>query len=222
MGTTLKSTINNNSYIGAFGLATDSFILITSNSTHTERSIIEEALEVKAHAISIDGSGLVGVYVVANSRGILLPEMTDSREIQALKNAFPDVNVDTIHTSLNALRNNILTNDKIAFINYQYNPIEAKKIGDVLGVEVIRRQIGDFDTVGANNIITNKGVVLNNTATDEDVAFVKAKMGSVSQSTANTGSSSIGLCTISNSKGLVVGKQTTGYELVRITDGLGL
>ena len=222
MGTTLKSTINNNSYIGAFGLATDSFILITSNSTLTERSIIEEALEVKAHAISIDGSGLVGVYIVANSNGVLLPEMTDSREIHALKSAFPDVNVDTIHTSLNALRNNILANDKIAFINYQYNPIEAKKIEDVLGVEVIRRQIGDFDTVGANNIITNKGVVLNNTATDDDIAFVKAKMGNVSQSTANTGSSSIGLCAISNSKGLVVGKQTTGYELVRITDGLGL
>ncbi len=219
---TVKATINNNSYIGAFGLATDSFILVTSNSTTTERSILENALEVKAHTISIDGSGLIGVYAVANSNGILVPEMTDSREILNLRNTFPDVQVDTIHTSLNALRNNILTNDKMAFVNHEYNPIEIKRIADVLGVEIIKRQIGNFDTVGANNILTNKGIVLNNTATDEDLEFIKTKINSVSQSTANTGSLSIGLCAISNSKGLVVGSQTTGFELVRITDGLGL
>ena len=219
---TVKATIGNNSYIGAFGIATDSFILITANSTNTERLILEDALEVKAHQVSIDGSGLIGVYVVANSNGILVPEMTDKRETLKLKEAFPNVQVDTIQTSLNALRNNILANDKIAFVNNQYIPAEIKKIEDVLGVEVIRRQIGSFDTVGANNIITNKGIVLNNTATDEDIEFIKTKIKSVSQSTANTGSSSIGLCTISNSNGLVVGRQTTGFELVRMTDGLDL
>ena len=78
---TAKATIGNNNYIGAFGIATDSFILMTGNSTATERSIIEEALGVKSHQISVDGSSLVGVYVVANSKGILVPEMTDNREI---------------------------------------------------------------------------------------------------------------------------------------------
>jgi len=219
---TVKANIGNNSYIGAFGIATDSFVLVTNNSTNTERSILEETLEVKSHGVSIDGSGLVGVYVVANSKGILVPEMTDDREILKLRKAFPNVQVDTIHTSLNALRNNILANDRIAFVNYQYNPIETKRIEDVLGVEVIKRQIGSFDTVGANNILTNKGIVLNNTATDDDLEFIKAKIGSVSQSTANTGSSSIGLCAIANSKGLVIGGQTTGFELVRVTDGLDL
>lgn len=218
----VKAKIGNNSYIGAFAIATDAFALVTNNSTATERSILEETLEVKTHGVSIDGSGLVGVYVVANSKGILVPEMTDSREILKLRKTFPEVQVDTIHTSLNALRNNILANDKIALVNYQYSPIEAKRIEDVLGVEVIKRQVGSFDTVGANNILTNKGIVLNNTATDDDIEFMKAKIGSVSQSTANTGSSSIGLCAIANSKGLVVGNQTTGFELVRITDGLDL
>jgi translation initiation factor 6 len=218
----IKATIGNNSYIGAFGIATDSFALVTNNTTGTERSILEETLEVKAHGVSIDGSGLVGVYVVANSKGILVPEMTDDREILRLRSAFPDVQVDSIHTSLNALRNNILANDRIAFVNYQFNPIEIKKIEDVLGVEVIKRQIGSYDTVGANNILTNKGMVLNNTATDEDLEFIKARISIVSQSTANTGSSSIGLCAIANSRGLVVGGQTTGFELVRITDGLDL
>ncbi len=219
---TAKATIGNNNYIGAFGIATDSFILMTGNSTATERSIIEEALGVKSHQISVDGSSLVGVYVVANSKGILVPEMTDNREIANLKSAFPGLQIEAMRTSLNALRNNILTNDSIAFVNNEFNPLEVKKIADVLDVEVVRKQIGSYDTIGANNILTNKGMVINNTATDEEIEFVKKRIKSVSQSTANTGSSSIGLCTIANSNGVVAGGQTTGFELVRITDGLDL
>jgi translation initiation factor 6 len=219
---TAKATIGNNDYIGAFGLATDSFILVSSRATKSERSILEDNLMVKVHGMSVDGSGLIGVYIVANSNGILVPEMIDSRELHALRYAFPNIRVDVISTSLNALRNNILSNDKVAFINHQYSPAESKKIEDALGVEVIRRQIGSFDTVGANNILTNKGAVLNNSATDDDIEFVKSRIGCISQSTANTGSSSIGLCAISNSKGVVVGGKTTGFELVRISEGLDL
>ena len=217
-----KATIGNNSYIGAFGLATDSFIIITSNSTANERSILEENLGVKSVGINIDGSGLVGVYVVANSKGIILPEITDSAEVSRLKKELPGVRVETMGTSLNALRNNILANDKIAFVNNEFSAKEANNIADVLGAEVVKTQIGLFDTPGANNIITNKGIVLNNTATDAQISFMKKKMPSVSQSTANLGSSSIGLCAIANSNGVVVGRQTTGFELVRITEGLDL
>ncbi|MHB1830712.1 MAG: translation initiation factor IF-6 [Candidatus Micrarchaeaceae archaeon] len=217
---TVKATIGNNSYIGAFAVATDSFVLITDTSTHTERSIIEDNLGVKSIGMTIDGSGLIGVYAVGNSKGILLPEMAGQKEIAKLKSALPDVEISTMQTSLNALKNNILANDKIAFVNNEYNKYETDRISDVLGVEVVKKQIGLYDTIGANNILTNKGAVLNNTASDEDIAFMKGRISSVSQSTANLGSSSIGLCVLANSNGLVVGNQTTGFEMVRITDGI--
>ena len=217
---TAKATIGNNSYIGAFAVATDSFVLITDASTHTERAILEDNLGVKSIGMTIDGSGLVGVYVVGNSKGILLPEMAGKNEISKLKSALPDVEISTIQTSLNALKNNILANDKVAFVNNEYSKRETDKIGDVLGVEVVKRQIGLYDTIGANNILTNRGAVLNNTASDDDLSFMKSRIPRVSQSTANLGSSSIGLCALANSNGLVVGNQTTGFEIMRITEGI--
>lgn len=217
---TAKATIGNNSYIGAFAVATDSFVLITDASTHTERAILEDNLGVKSIGMTIDGSGLVGVYVVGNSKGILLPEMAGKNEISKLKSALPDVEISIIQTSLNALKNNILANDKVAFVNNEYSKRETDKIGDVLGVEVVKRQIGLYDTIGANNILTNRGAVLNNTASDDDLSFMKSRIPRVSQSTANLGSSSIGLCALANSNGLVVGNQTTGFEIVRITEGI--
>ena len=219
---TAKATIGNNSYIGAFAVATDSFVLITDTSTRTERAIIEDNLEVKSIGMTIDSSGLIGVYVAGNTKGILLPEMTGQIEIAKLKNALPDVEISTMQTSLNALKNNILANDKVAFVNNEYGKYEIEKIGDVLGVEVIKKQIGLYDTIGANNILTNRGAVLNNTASDDDISFMKSRIQSVSQSTANLGSSSIGLCALANSNGLVVGDQTTGFEMVRITEGIDL
>ncbi len=217
-----KATIGNNSYIGAFGLATDSFVLVTDSATNTERRILEENLGHEPIGLKVDGSGLVGVYVVANASGILLPETVDDSWVRKLRTLLPGIEVEMMRTSLNALKNNILTNDKIAFVNHEYSDKEIAIIEDVLGVEAIKMRIGSYDTVGANNIITNNGIVLNNSATDDEIEYIKKRIGSVSQSTANMGSSSIGLCAIANSSGAVVGSQTTGFELVRISEGLGL
>jgi translation initiation factor 6 (eIF-6) len=39
-------------------------------------------------------------------------------------------------------------------------------------------------------------------------------------STANTGSPAIGLSAVANSKGIIVGESTTGYELNRMLESL--
>ncbi len=80
--------------------------------------------------------------------------------------------------------------------------------------------IGGYETVGANNILTNKGIVINNKVSEDEEALLKDLFKNVSQSTANMGSLSIGLCTIANSNGIVAGGATTGYELANMTDGL--
>ena len=148
--------------------------------------------------------------------------MAYSSEVKRLKDLLPELEIEILETSLNALRNNILVNDKIAIINPAYSKETSDKIGDMLGVEIISMPIGGFGTVGANNILTNKGMVMNNRVSEEEEEFLKGLFGNISQSTANTGSLSIGLSTIANSSGIVAGSSTTGYELSNIAEGLGL
>ncbi len=217
-----KASIGNSSYIGAFGFATDSYVLLTPHSTKTDREIIAEALGVDVFSATVDGSGLVGVYAVGNSKGLLLPELADESEIRRIKKELHGVEVSVMPTSLNALRNNILVNDKFAFVNPEFKKKEMDEIAHALGVEVIAKQIGDYATVGANNILTNRGMVLNNSASEQDIHFSQKFIQCTSQTTANVGSPSIGLCAIANSRGVVVGAQTTGFELTRITEGLDL
>ncbi len=216
-----KLRILGNDYIGAWGVATDKFFIVGNGASEGEKGIIEKTLKVEGIRASVGGSGFIGLYVAANSKGILLPYGTEHHELEALKKLIPGVQVRIMETDYNALRNNILANDKLAIINPNYSQEEEKVIADVLDVETHRLKIANYHTVGAHNILTNKGVVVNNRAEEKDVEEIEEITGmKAEQSTANLGSLSIGICVMANSKGLVVGRATTGFELSRIAESL--
>src|SRR5208282_2214921 len=123
-----KANIGNSSFIGAFAVATDLFSILSSRATVSEEKFIQDTLETKVVRSTIDGSDLIGIYIVANSRGVLIPEIADRTEISNLKAQLREINVGVMSTDLNALRNNILVNDKVAFINTQYSRQEVKVI----------------------------------------------------------------------------------------------
>ncbi|MDE1845862.1 MAG: translation initiation factor IF-6 [Candidatus Micrarchaeota archaeon] len=218
-----KFAIDGNSFVGAFGIATDKFAILCSNISEKKTQIAEETLQVKVSHALIDNSKLIGIYAVANSNGMLLPFTSYQSEVDHIKRSLKEFSIDIFKSDMNALRNNILANDRVAIINPYYSQKEEKEIADVLGVETIKREIAGFSTVGANNIVTNIGLVLNNRVTDdekkeiEEIFKIKGE-----QSTANLGSLTLGLSTIANSKGVLVGEATTGFELARITNGLNL
>ena len=217
-----KASIGNSSFIGAYAIATDLFSILSARATPSEEKFMQDTLGTRVIRSTIDGSDLIGIYVVANSRGLIVPEIAERSEVAHLKEQLEGLDIEIASTDLNALRNNILVNDKVAFINAEYGRKEATLIEDTFDVEVVKRNIGDYNTVGASNVATNKGFALNNNASEDDISVVKNFSKNVSQTTANLGSSSIGLCVIANSNGMLVGDETTGFEMVRLTEGLDL
>ena len=216
----LKRNINGNSYVGAFSSSSEDITLISRGVSTKDESIIRETLGTDIFRISVSGSNLVGIYTVLNSNGILFPEMTYTEELKELNHLKDKLRIGTLKSDMNALGNNILANDKIAIINPNFQRAEAEVIADVLDVEIIRMAVGGYETVGANNILTNNGMVLNNFASDSEIEEAKSLADNVSQSTANLGSVFIGLASVANTKGLMVGEDTTGFELARMEEGL--
>ncbi|MEM3791447.1 MAG: translation initiation factor IF-6 [Candidatus Micrarchaeaceae archaeon] len=217
----IRCRILGNSYVGAFLVPTDKYVLVAKSSSQKERDEIESALGVNAIGVSIDGSDLIGIYIAANSKGVLLPFSAREEEVKKIKEETGG-EVRVMKTKLNALRCNILANDKLGLVNVDFTREEVKEIEDVLDIEVIKKEIGNYKTPGANCIMTNKGFVATTAATDEEMEEIRKIFPNAAQSTANLGSKSIGICCAANSKGLVVGELTTGYELGRISDALML
>ncbi len=218
-----KMSIDGNIYVGAYAVATDRFTLIGNNVNAKKAEQITKALYTETISTSINDSYLVGLFIAANSNGMLLPDMIDGGELKRLKAHLGDIRISVVDTDLNALRNNILSNDKVAIVNPRFKEPDIHAICETLGVEVIKLGIGGFNTVGANNILTNKGLVVNNRVTEEEMDMVEQVVGmKCEQSTANMGELNIGLCTIANSSGLVIGEKTSGFEYSRIANTLDI
>jgi translation initiation factor 6 len=218
-----KCRVAGSDYVGVFATATDRHVFMGNDVPISVKTLVAHTLDVEAVEMSIFASDLIGIFSRANSNGIIVSNLIDDRELDALKKKKLGINIAVLESGMNAIGNNIIANDKIALINEDYSNEAAKVVQDTLGVEVVRMVIGGFKTLGANNIMTNKGFVINNRSTDEEKEQVDKliRMKSVS-TTANTGSVNIGLSVITNSKGIVVGDATTGFELARIMEGLEL
>ena len=208
-------------YVGAFATATDKSVFVGSGIAEDCKKFLSDALGVKSVDLSISDSNLIGLFARANSNGIVLSNLAEEEEVKTLKRMGLGINVAVIDSNLNAIGSNVLANDKIALVNADYDSNAMKQIGDALGVEVLGARVDGFKTMGANNLLTNRGLVVNNRSTDQEKERLDRICGFDSmRTTANTGSLYIGISAIANSIGVVTGEDTTGYELSRIVDGL--
>jgi translation initiation factor 6 len=216
-----KYKIMGSDYVGVFATATDDIVFAGSGLTKNSKDMLSQVLQVKCIEFTVSGSDLVGLFSRANSKGIVLSNLTLDHEIEMLKKMDLGLNIGVVHSDLNALGSNILANDKIAVLNPDYDREEGNEIADILDVEIIYAKMDGFKTVGANNILTNSGLVINNRGTaQEEMEWNKFSGFTSVRTTANTGGLAIGLSVIANSNAVVAGDSTTGYELSRIMDAL--
>ena len=218
-----KCTIKGSDYLGAFISATDKYAFFGNDVTKHNEDLICRNLGVHPVLLPAFGTSLIGLFIKANSNGMILSNLAEERQLHMLKEQHLDMNISVLESALNAVGNNILANDKIAIVNPDFDHAAMMSIRDALGVETIKEEIGGFKTVGANNILTNKGLVITNNATEAQKQNVDNATGfNAVSTTANTGALSLGLSVVANSRGIVVGDSTTGFELARIMEGLEL
>ena len=213
--------------LGVLALTTEEITLLPIFLDKDDVNEISEILNTKCLQINIGGSCLVGSLAVANKYGILLPKIVDKDELAEIKKFLNDNNLDLtveiIKSKNAALGNLILTNDKGALISTELKEFK-KDIEDVLNVEVEVGTIAELPTVGSNAVVTNKGCLTHPLVDDDELEFLKGlfKVEYIGKGTANKGTTSVGACIIANSKGAIVGGDTTGPELLMIEDALGL
>lgn len=219
----IKYQIRGSDYVGIFASSSDKHVFLGGSLTHGSKKLLAETLGAEPVDVSVASSDLIGLFTRANSNGILISNLVTDYEIDALKAKGLEINIGILESDINAIGNNILANDRLAIINPEYDQRAERQIADIFGVEVIRASVGGFKTIGANNILTNKGLAINNRSTETEKQMADKVTGFDSiRTTANTGGLSIGLSSIANSRGAVVGDSTTGYELNRIMSALDI
>ena len=160
---------------------------------------------------------LLGVLMVLNNHGILLPKTSSPEEIANLQKS-TGLNVKILDTKYNALGNLICVNDKGGIVSPLIEKEFIKEIEDVLDIEVIQKRIAGYDQVGAVMESNNLGGVIHPETDEEDIKNFSNVLGvNIEPTTINGGIPFVSSGILSNSHAIVVGNLTNGPEIMMLT-----
>lgn len=180
---------------------------------------IREVLGDTVVRASVAKSPLLGIFLVMNDNGILVPNIALDEEINSLKAL--GLNIGVIQTKYTALANLILANNKAAVVSPILEPDNHKIVKEVLGVEVFVDTIAGTPLVGSVAVANSRGVLVAPEATDADLKKLENYLGvHADVGTVNRGRSFVRGGLVANDRGALVGWETTGAEIMRILSTL--
>jgi translation initiation factor 6 len=204
--------------VGIFAIATEKFVLVPKTISAKEERVVKGLFGADIIKASIANSGLLGVLAAGNSRGIVAGSVIEGREEKELLEA--GVRVKTIE-NFSAVGNLLAVNDSKGICPNAFSEKQRKEIERFLGVELMEATIAGSDVVGAGIVATNRGFVLNKTASAKEAEEIEKHFGiKGTKATANAGDCFLGNSLVANGENALAGINTTGFELSRIDEGL--
>ncbi|OYT35022.1 translation initiation factor IF-6 [Archaeoglobales archaeon] len=203
--------------IGMYVKASENFTIVGINDEQLIESI-ERELKTDVIVTSIAGSELVGALIAINSQGAVVSKNVLSREIDVLSR---HLEVKIIDTPMTCFGNNLCVNDKGGIANPEMSERVLREVSDFLDVEIVKGTVGGIKTVGMAAVVTNRGGLVNPNANDWELKRIKDVLHvEVQKGTVNFGNDMVGSSLVANSKGYLVGRDTTGFELGMVEEAL--
>ena len=209
-----------NPNVGVFILATDDLAIVPYNLLNEKADIIKETLDVDIVKSSISGSSLIGSLAVANSNGMVVSPHVLDREVKQFEEL--GINVATVPGRYTALGNIIAANDKGAIVSPFLSDEVIHIIEETLDVNVEATSMVGSDIIGSLIQVTNKGFLISSKAVKSEISFAQEVFGVEGDiGTVGRGIALVGACSIANSNGAIVAKDSTGPEMARVEEALG-
>jgi len=213
----IKYDVYSGPNIGIFTSVNDKFVFIPNGFAKTKAENLARYLQTEYLMTPVANTRLLGILMVLNNHGILLPKTSSPEEIANLRKR-TDLNVKMLDTKHNALGNLICVNDKGGVISPIIEKEFIKEIEDVLDIEVIQKKVAGFHQVGAVMEANNLGGIIHPEADEEDIKNFSNVLGvNLEPATINGGIPFVSSGMLANSNAVVVGNLTNGPEIMMLT-----
>ena len=187
-------------------------------------SIISQEYSDWKLIIRDDNSNLLGVYMVSNKNGIIVPDIMRDDELGMLKsNINGEKNIGIIKSIDNAFGNLILCNDKGAIIS-TFLRKNRTEIEDILNVETVVYEFAGSNLPGSISLANNHGCVVSPLTNDDEFEFIASvlKVDEIDVSTINRGVPYLSSGAVINDRSGIFGMDSTGPEMMRLSNVLNL
>ena len=178
---------------------------------------LSEYLQTDVIITSVANSSLLGILMVVNNHGLLLPRTCSEEEVARLKKK-TDLNVEVLDVKHNALGNMMSVNDNGGIVSPSLPKESLDRISDVLDIELIQKKIAGFHQVGAVMATSPTGGIVHPETDEEDIKIIKNILNvNVEPATINGGLPFLSSGILANNKSVVVGSLTNGPEIMMLT-----
>ena len=213
----IKYDVYSGPNIGIFTNVNDKFVFIPNGFAQTKAENLARYLQTEYIMTPIANTRLLGVLMVLNNHGILLPRTSSPQEIAYLQKS-TGLNVKILDTKHNALGNLICVNDKGGIVSPLIEKEFIKEIEDVLDIEVIQKRVAGYDQVGAVMKANNLGGVVHPEVDEEDIKNFSNILGvNIEPATINGGIPFVSSGILANGNAVIVGNLTNGPEIMMLT-----
>jgi len=205
--------LNGNIHIGVTIYNTENFALVPIEAPKSLTNLISNTLDVEVIKVA---ERIIGTLIVGNSEGFVISNVI-SREVmeQIETTGLPIYQAPEFF----AFSNVALVNDYGGLISPIIPATIREKIQSILKVPLTTRTLANSDLVGSLGYITNYGGLLTPQANEEEISFAKKilNLQEIGVGSINKGSEFIASGIIGNTKGMLIGRETTGIEIMEIT-----
>ncbi len=202
-----------NIHIGVAMFCTEKQAFLPQNTPINLQKKVSKVLKVKNILIS---DHIIGSLIIGNSFGFVVSNVLSAEVVRQIKKS--DLPIYQA-TEFFAFGNVVLANDFGGIISPIVPPSIRKKISDTLNIPLEARTIAQSDLVGSLAYITNYGGLFTPLANEDEVREFKdiLHLKEVGVGSVNRGSEFVASGIIGNTNGILIGKETTGIEIMEIT-----
>jgi translation initiation factor 6 len=200
-------------HIGVAMFCTEKIAFLPINIPPNLKNLVQKLMQVNTALVS---DNIIGSLVVGNSFGCVVSNVITEEVLNQIKSAGLSIYQAP---EFFAFGNVVLANDYAGIISPIIPPQIRRNISDTLNIPLETRTLAQSDLVGSLAYITNYGGLFTPLASEEEIKDLKgilhlqeAGVGSV-----NKGSEFVASGIVGNTKGILVGPETTGIEIMEIT-----
>ncbi|MFW9994632.1 MAG: hypothetical protein ACFFD4_21495 [Candidatus Odinarchaeota archaeon] len=202
--------------VGVYLVATEEFVLAPGGIKPSVLKAINLTLDVPVHTVYAN-TNLFGALTLANKHGIVLSTVIDDNSFEVFENLGLG-KVSRVPKNFYALGNCARTNDERTILSPFIDENSRKIIKETLKTDITVMKLGGSVLLGSLVGANLNGAVVSELIAEDEFENIRNHLGvnKVDYSTVNKGFLMPSTGFIANSKGVVVGEDTTGLEIMKI------
>lgn len=202
-----------NIHIGVTMFCNEKRTFLPNDTPHSLVDLIRRTLKVEITKVT---ESIIGSLVVGNSFGMVVSNVISSEVLSQLQTSkLPIFQAPEFF----AFGNVVLANDYGGIISPIVPHSIRENIEKILKIPLETKTIANSDLVGSLGFVTNHGGMFTPLASEDEIMEIMhiLHLKEVGIGSINKGSEFVASGIIGNTKGLLIGRETTGIEIMEIS-----